>query len=226
MHTGRILPAAGREPAVAAVLVAGRSGRAADAAGRGRAAERQRREEEEKEEEGSGGSAAGERLALCSGRAADRGCSLLPVWRCAASSRAQHAVPSLPVDNRIGRFYRSARLLQRPPIPQRWAAVLPGGGRAARRGAARSSTAEPRAARSAFRAPSFFFYFFPPLIFTFLEVIVLRRRRAEVVFARLSPCLGVPVRWERGSRFSVAEQRSRSSVRVLLPSAGRGKWRR
>ena len=85
----------------------------------------------------------------------------------AASSRAQHAVPSLPVDNRIGRFYRSARTLQRPPVPQRWAAVLPGGGRAARRGAARSSAAEPRAARSAFRAPSFFFIFFLPLFLHF-----------------------------------------------------------
>lgn len=134
-----------------AVPAAGRSGRAADAAGRGRAAERRR-----EEEEGSGGSAAGERRALWSGRAADRGCSLLPVWRCAASRRARHAILSLPIDNRIGRFYRFARLLQRPPVPQRWAAVLPGGGRAARRGAARSSAAGPRAARSAFRAPSLF----------------------------------------------------------------------
>lgn len=82
--------------------------------------------------------------------------------RCAASRRAQHAVPSLPIDNRIGRFYRFALLLQRPPVPQRWAAVLPGGGRAARRGAARSSAAGPRAARSAFRAPSPFLVF-PPL---------------------------------------------------------------
>lgn len=137
-----------------AVPAAGRSGRAADAAGRGRAAERRRREEEE----GSGGSAAGERRALWSGRAADRGCSLLPVWRCAALRAVGLSTRSrpLPIDNRIGRFYRFARLLQRPPVPQRWAAVLPGGGRAARRGAARSSAAGPRAARSAFRAPSLF----------------------------------------------------------------------